>query len=435
MQSQRSSAEFNAYRCGNCGQNDRLRLCSGCRLISFCSSNCQQSYWQKHRPLCLLISKLIRAENKNTIFEVRKEMMGDVGGAEGLMRAIVLLNEMLHQLLGRELSNEEHLLLSYPKYCEVCYETDPYKLIRCPDCKFSSFCKDGECQATSAADPNIHKKYCEQKKIAFLCKSQIKYEKVFESLPEPTSFKEFLFENPSRDLFTLIEHLTDKKFTKNPSNPEEMIPFVTICQFTFTATILLALQKVKLLQPDRESLCIDIVGANYEETYFNDDTCSLFFAFMPKLHSLKINLIGPEVTSSRTEDLNCFGKTVKMSCHKVPYEYYTGPPPDFIICFNCGFSEEPYEDNEETSWVRGVSAIIKKEVPFAFTTYTASELTDEIQFVHRAAEKLNVKDNLAEIYKGANDFNDLRPYQNFDKASDERLYYANRKLCVMSWKD
>lgn len=455
--SDRSQSEFNPYRCGSCGRAEQkdLKLCSGCRLISFCSAQCQQSYWKRHQQLCRVISKIISVDKKASIFEVRKEETVGLEGARRLMKAIVLLNKNLPTLLGRELWFEEHLvrllamlsefhfisfepfqLLSYPKYCEVCYETDPMKLTRCPGCKFSAFCKDGDCQVKAVDNPSIHTKYCSEKKIAFLCHRDAKYEKIFTEMPTPLNYEEFLQIYPNRNLFTLIEHLSGKTFIQKPLNRLEMVSFATVCQFNFTATIINALSHANLLHPDRECLHIHIVGAKYEETYFDGNTCCLFYVFMPKLHSLKINLIGPELSppSSRTEEVDSFGRTVKIGYHKMFYENFTaGPNPDFIICFNCGFSEEPY--SEDTNWARGVRKILSRGIPFAFTSYTKSELFDEIDFVRRVAAQLNVFDLITGVFVGDNDFKDLRPFQNFDKASDEPLYYGNQKLCVMSWKE
>lgn len=342
--------------------------------------------------------------------------------------------------------------MSYPKYCEVCYETDPNKLTRCLGCKFSAFCKEGDCQTKAAADLNIHQKYCAQKKIALLCHRDCKYEEVFKEMPTPLNFQDFLKKNPNGNLFTLISQITGKTFIQNPKNRQEMVSYATVCQFNFTSTILNALQVADLLQPDRESLYIHIIGAKHEETYFDSNTCCLFYICMPKLHSLKITLIGPELSPprSRTEEIDCFGKTVKIGYHKMFYEDFRGPKPDFLICFNCGFSEEPWGDQlfpnfptcqavmpwtQDTDWVRGLKKILNLRIPFAFTSYTKTELIDEIHFVRRVAEHLKVYDKLTGVFLGENDFKDMRPFQNFDKAADEPLYYGNQMLCVLSWKD
>lgn len=107
---ERSQSEFNPYRCGNCGRTEQLKLCSSCRLISFCSDACQKQYWPKHRSLCRVIGKIINVEKKNSIFEVRKEEISHVGGGEGLLRAIVFLIQNLNELLGRSLTFEETLV-------------------------------------------------------------------------------------------------------------------------------------------------------------------------------------------------------------------------------------------------------------------------------------------------------------------------------------
>lgn len=107
----RSQSEFNPYRCGgSCGRTEQLKTCSSCRLIYFCSQTCQLSYWKQHKDFCRVIGKLIAVDGKASVFEVRKEEVDDLEGAKRLMKAIVLLNKKLPELLGRELLFEEHLV-------------------------------------------------------------------------------------------------------------------------------------------------------------------------------------------------------------------------------------------------------------------------------------------------------------------------------------
>ena len=39
--------------CANCDETHNLRTCTGCKLVRYCGSQCQQSHWRVgHRPLC-----------------------------------------------------------------------------------------------------------------------------------------------------------------------------------------------------------------------------------------------------------------------------------------------------------------------------------------------------------------------------------------------
>lgn len=341
-------------------------------------------------------------------------------------------------------------MLSYPKYCEVCFETNPSKLERCPDCKCSSFCERRECQTIAAANPNIHKKYCKEKKITFWCNRDIlSFEKVFDKLPEPLQLTEFFQTNPKDcDVFTLIEHLSGKTFIKTPENQEEMKSFATVCQFNYTATLMYALHKANLLQPDREMLSIDIVGVKAEEFYFNEETCGLFFAFMPKLRYLRIDLIGPElITKSSSKEMNFFGRTVKLVYFQKVYERcIIMPKADFIMCFNCGFDEFVPERSYklfsvtpgiilETPWVHGLEKILNQKVPFAFTQCTRKDFDDDVDFLKAMANYMEVNDDLTGVFFGRNCFKDAKIIFQVKKSAEESVHYGNEFMCVMNWKE
>lgn len=100
----RSQSEFNPYRCGNCEGTEKLKLCSSCKLISFCSASCQKEYWPRHRPLCRVVGKVLKEEKSNSIFE------GNEGGGQGLRKAIICLLNNLSARLHRDLDFEEHLV-------------------------------------------------------------------------------------------------------------------------------------------------------------------------------------------------------------------------------------------------------------------------------------------------------------------------------------
>lgn len=341
----------------------------------------------------------------------------------------------------------------FPKYCQVCYETDPSKLKRCPECKFSSFCKEGDCQVKAEANPDIHKKYCADKKIAFLCRRDYQFQTIFKMMPKTLSLTTFFQSNPENtcDIFKLIEHISGEKFIRHPENRKDMDSCSTVCQFTFTASIIYALEKAKLLNENRKSLNIHIVGAQNETDCFTKDTLGLFYVFLPKLESFKISFIGPDMIPIRqSEEIDFHGRTIKVEYCFSFYEDFPKPKPDFIMCLNSGFNDYPWGENPipdmprfytlepgtpDTDWVRGMKKILKHRVPFAFTTFIKAEIYDDATFVKRVAEHMNVYKDLTGVVLGPNPFMDLRPFQNADLSSEEPLLYANQRICVVNWKE
>lgn len=39
-------------KCKSCEKIDDLSLCTGCRLVSYCSTKCQHGDWSNHRDFC-----------------------------------------------------------------------------------------------------------------------------------------------------------------------------------------------------------------------------------------------------------------------------------------------------------------------------------------------------------------------------------------------
>lgn len=50
--------------CAKCAKTDNLRTCGGCKLLNFCSVDCQKAYWSVHKKECKLLEKSIK--NKMT---------------------------------------------------------------------------------------------------------------------------------------------------------------------------------------------------------------------------------------------------------------------------------------------------------------------------------------------------------------------------------
>jgi len=46
-------AGIDRRECANCGEAHNLKACDGCRLVRYCSSQCQRAHWRVgHKPLC-----------------------------------------------------------------------------------------------------------------------------------------------------------------------------------------------------------------------------------------------------------------------------------------------------------------------------------------------------------------------------------------------
>ena len=44
-------------RCGNCGEGNSLKCCTGCMSVAYCSKYCQTKHWPMHRDVCIALRK------------------------------------------------------------------------------------------------------------------------------------------------------------------------------------------------------------------------------------------------------------------------------------------------------------------------------------------------------------------------------------------
>mmetsp|Transcript_37202 Transcript_37202/g.72576 ORF Transcript_37202/g.72576 Transcript_37202/m.72576 type:complete len:575 (-) Transcript_37202:184-1908(-) len=47
--------------CGNCGSPHNLKVCSKCKLVSYCSADCQKAAWKIHKKTCVSAAKKVDA--------------------------------------------------------------------------------------------------------------------------------------------------------------------------------------------------------------------------------------------------------------------------------------------------------------------------------------------------------------------------------------
>lgn len=274
------------------------------------------------------------------------------------------------------------------------------------------------------------------------------YERIFYDIPSLPPSSVNMFEG---DLYNFIEHLTTRKFIRNPKNEKEMLSLVAISQFSFIVTLLFAMKKTNLLRYDREFLCIHIVGAKTEVTYLNENSVCLFYTFMPRLIGLKFVLIGPE-TSNESYLINCSGRFSTVESYQTYYQCFAeNIKPDLVVCFNCGFSEIPWgvpyrigntptmyslpAGIMEPNWVGGLRKIMYHRVPFLFTSYSIEELRADLDLVRRVAEDLDLgPHDFTSVFCAENPYRDPRPFRNFEPIATDPSFYMNSHLLIFDWK-
>ncbi|KAL7524240.1 hypothetical protein ACHAXR_001461 [Thalassiosira sp. AJA248-18] len=64
-------------QCNGCGQHEgasqKFSLCASCRLVNYCSADCQKAHWKEsHKMVCSQLTDEIEAEGKDIVQEMER---------------------------------------------------------------------------------------------------------------------------------------------------------------------------------------------------------------------------------------------------------------------------------------------------------------------------------------------------------------------------
>ncbi|XP_058446822.1 uncharacterized protein LOC131427550 [Malaya genurostris] len=427
---------FNPTRCNVCfsratehrlmlvGQN--LRYCKGCRLIGYCGEQHQKEDWKKHKEFCRAVTKILTMKNIQHILEVREECGPIIGSSRRDLECAISLAECLMiAILQRKLYQHEYTLLRFPNICRVCFEYDSSKLKPCEDCYQSFYCSD-EHRIHDSAD---HARWCEMYRINLLLDAD--YPTRLETLgfPKLTPFELSRFPKHSFELVNLAYK------TNIPFRPESIKNFNDlkfVSNYSHIGTILYALYLTNMNQELQNSLVVYVVGAEDEIVYFDYNTCSVIFTYIPQLQDVIIYFIGPSLGSIKDEiELKYEGtRSIKMHYYKglfhslEPVEHMERP--QIIVSYNCGFHEH-IESNKDT-WSSTLVRLIRYvNIPIVFTSYTRAEACQDCATIYSISKRTTKKKDLVFVKRAAdNPFKDYKPLRNTNYIDDyDELYYSN----------
>ena len=106
--------------CSNCeGSGDSgLRKCTGCRIVKYCSKQCQREHWHKHKETCQYLKSISGAVNNS------KPHDGELSTSRGLQKgSLMIAKGFPEQVVGlwyhsdwdREYDDEDYPRGSYPQ--------------------------------------------------------------------------------------------------------------------------------------------------------------------------------------------------------------------------------------------------------------------------------------------------------------------------------
>lgn len=134
------NAVFYANMCYVCHltvREAKLKLCSSCKMVPYCSEQHQRKHWKKHKKLCAIIQKVIEILKpeelniKKNWFKYRTNMM--------------MLCELM---MERKLCQNEINMILFPNCCQLCHAKN--NLEACQKCLCISYCSEDH-RVTDAA--------------------------------------------------------------------------------------------------------------------------------------------------------------------------------------------------------------------------------------------------------------------------------------------
>ncbi|XP_051157736.1 uncharacterized protein LOC127279434 [Leptopilina boulardi] len=138
--------------CFNHNRETRLKICSGCKMISYCGKEHQIQDWPRHKEFCKIISNQLKISKTSNIFDAANLMEeinsnsssldNDNGYNKSLMEKKNCVLEFVANKIKRVMCASEIEMILFPKHCETCETTDPIALTSCPNCPHANFCID-----------------------------------------------------------------------------------------------------------------------------------------------------------------------------------------------------------------------------------------------------------------------------------------------------
>lgn len=114
----------------------KLRVCSKCKAISYCSVAHQKADWPAHRRTCSSYQHL----RDETVFPPLPTPCTDEEWWTSRATRIKALDVLLCLMGAAPLDETEQQMLIFAKHCEVCHTTDRDLLMPCSSCHMVNYC-------------------------------------------------------------------------------------------------------------------------------------------------------------------------------------------------------------------------------------------------------------------------------------------------------
>lgn len=426
---------FNPTRCNICFTratdrrlalaDQKVRFCKGCRLIGYCGEQHQKDDWKNHKDFCRAVTKILTMKKIDHIIEVRNENDKIVGGTRRDLECAISLAEcLIISILQRKLLHHEYTLLRFPNVCHVCFEYDIGKLKPCTGCHQIFYCSEEH----RLVDAEKHEQWCEMYRVNMMLDADYPTRLETFGFSKLNAFKRVKF---PVDTFDLVNLVYSANIPRRPESIEDLNDLKFVSNYSHVSTILYALNLTYMYEELQETLVVYVVGAEDEIVFFDYNTCSVIFTFIPQIRNVVIHFIGPALSSIKDEiELNYEGaRSVKMYYHKAFFHSLEPAQPmdrpQIIISFNCGFHE--HIDSNRDTWTHSLVRLLRfVNIPIVFTSYTREEACQDCAIVYSIGKKIKKKELVFVKRAIDNPYKDYKPLRNTNHMDGcDELYYSN----------
>ncbi|KAJ7463602.1 hypothetical protein FB451DRAFT_1264992 [Mycena latifolia] len=405
----------------------KIQKCSGCHLVSYCSSACQHASWPVHKPFCRAIATF----EKMPLMISIAQWIGAKTSADLELQTKERATYCIIQL-GRNLSSVEMQLLQHEPRCLACARTNqlirieaamdtsvvPHALIPCSTCQLSFACENHW--------PIVRDEH-----------TQVMCEGGYDGLPHCVLNQELLEDDEwDAKMLRLPEPLPQYAAPIHAYRwiPARVSAWKSLKDVTWAGKFqaqlevefpeargsssvwlrrmsdilcmpMTALYALECLNNDlawtrKDELIIHVIGAQAKELY----NAICFENILHQLPAVKIvrvvlcgtllePLLADDMRGGPYEILGCtdcarrgrlrLNEYYDVHYHDLPQKLGGGyKVPDLAIAFNSGVSELQYV----AAWKETIAFLVARRIPSIFTTYTQGEaLADNHQLLAAGA--------------------------------------------------
>lgn len=419
--------------CKRSGNEDNvvLKVCSGCKLFSYCSYVHQKDHWPIHKEFCKCIQTILKRTGGRHVFQEAKQyLISDYREWNRYRTSIMQLAECI---MNRPPWPLEQQVFLFPPVCNVCHHYEPAEMIPCSQCNSVLYCS-----VEHKENDLPHTFVCNVLKLCFTI--DIHLSKYHNVSPYPTVTTSI------QNHYTALPESMDK-FVKNYANISGTKSSITSCLaseiLSCPLTVLHVIERVLGRGwVSKKDLTLHVPGADILELCAMK-TWEILFHWLPYLRYLHIILIGPGLINKdvlqKPQLCSSCDKNKKLEIDFKPnflYQDYINNNeccvPDIIVAFNCGLSE--FEKvPEKDLWKNSISSLLHfPSTLIVLTSYCKEESDHDIARVLNM-KKVNIDTKI--LVKGEqNPFASLSPRRDWElksPGSSNVVFYINNYFSVI----